>query len=191
MAVRMFHTPLGWMAAAVRDGELAAVILPAGDPDSVRAALAAQGLAETTNGGSALLDRLEADLARYFAGRAVDFADYPVDLTRLSPFQRAALGAVRRLPAGEVRSYAWVAAQAGNVRACRAAGQAMHANPAPLVIPCHRVVASDGALTGFGGGVALKRALLAHEGVRLDGERVVLAWGNRPERPSERPSCDC
>jgi methylated-DNA-[protein]-cysteine S-methyltransferase len=98
----------------------------------------------------------------------VDFGGYPVDLSDHPPFRRAALAAARKIPYGEVRSYRWLAEAAGNPRASRAAGQAMHYNPAPLVIPCHRVVGASGALTGFGGGLAMKRALLTLEAAPLE-----------------------
>ncbi|NHA15759.1 methylated-DNA--[protein]-cysteine S-methyltransferase [Thioalkalivibrio sp. XN279] len=82
-------------------------------------------------------------------------------------FQRAVWRAIARIPAGKVISYAELARQAGRPRAIRAAAQACGANPVPLLVPCHRVVASDGGLGGFGGGLPLKRKLLAREGVRL------------------------
>jgi methylated-DNA-[protein]-cysteine S-methyltransferase len=104
----------------------------------------------------------------------VDFGRYEVDLTVQPSFLRRALTAARGIPRGQVRSYAWLAAAAGNPRAARAAGQAMARNPVPIIIPCHRVVASDGSLGGFGGGLGMKRRLLALEGVRAEGGRVRL-----------------
>ena len=71
--------------------------------------------------------------------------------------------ATRSIPHGETRSYAWVAARAGNPLGARAAGQALGKNPLPVVVPCHRVVAADGGLGGFTGGLYLKRKLLALE----------------------------
>ena len=80
-------------------------------------------------------------------------------------FQRRVWQAIARIPAGQVISYAQLARGAGRPRAIRAAAQACGANPVPLLVPCHRVVASDGSLGGFGGGLALKRKLLAREGL--------------------------
>ena len=80
-------------------------------------------------------------------------------------FQGAVWRAISRIPAGKVISYAELARGAGRPRAIRAAAQACGANPVPLLVPCHRVVASDGSLGGFGGGLPLKRKLLAREGL--------------------------
>jgi AraC family transcriptional regulator of adaptative response/methylated-DNA-[protein]-cysteine methyltransferase len=80
-------------------------------------------------------------------------------------FQRCVWQAISRIPVGKVISYAELARGAGRPRAIRAAAQACGANPVPLLVPCHRVVASDGSLGGFGGGLPLKRKLLAREGL--------------------------
>jgi AraC family transcriptional regulator of adaptative response/methylated-DNA-[protein]-cysteine methyltransferase len=80
-------------------------------------------------------------------------------------FQRRVWQAIARIPAGKVISYAELARAAGRPRAIRAAAQACGANPVPLLVPCHRVIASDGSLGGFGGGLPLKRKLLACEGL--------------------------
>jgi len=80
-------------------------------------------------------------------------------------FQRRVWQAIAKIPAGQVISYAELARRAGRPRAIRAAAQACGANPVPLLVPCHRVVASDGGLGGFGGGLPLKRKLLAREGL--------------------------
>lgn len=111
-----------------------------------------------------LAERLE----RYFAGEPVAFDDLTLDLSGATPFQRRVLETVRGIPRGQTRSYAEVAALAGRPGAARAVGAVMAANPVCVVIPCHRVVGSDGNLTGFGGGLALKRRMLALEGVRVD-----------------------
>lgn len=71
-----------------------------------------------------------------------------------------------RIPTGETRSYGWLARKVGRPRAARAVGRAMATNPLPIVVPCHRVVASDGSLRGYGGGLAMKAALLRLEGAR-------------------------
>jgi AraC family transcriptional regulator of adaptative response/methylated-DNA-[protein]-cysteine methyltransferase len=88
----------------------------------------------------------------------------PLDLVG-TDFQRRVWQAIARIPAGKVISYAELARRAGRPRAIRAAAQACGANPIPLLVPCHRVVASDGGLGGFGGGLPLKRKLLAREGL--------------------------
>lgn len=106
---------------------------------------------------------LSRDLVRYFSGGAVDFDRYRVDLTAFTEFERAVYGATRRIPAGEVRTYGEIAAAVGNPGASRAVGNALGENPACIVIPCHRVVASGG-IGGFTSGLRWKRALLDLEG---------------------------
>jgi methylated-DNA-[protein]-cysteine S-methyltransferase len=103
-------------------------------------------------------------LRAYAAGEPVSLSDYPVDLPPCNQFQRAAWLALREIPRGETRSYGWLARHVGHPEAARAVGAAMGANPVPLWLPCHRVLASDGTLHGFGGGLAMKQALLELEG---------------------------
>ena len=80
-----------------------------------------------------------------------------------TPFQRRVYAVVKRIPEGEVRSYQWVARQLGNTHLARAVGQALHRNPDPIRIPCHRVIRSDGSLGGYAWGVVMKRRLLHQE----------------------------
>lgn len=104
-------------------------------------------------------------IRRYLAGKQGAF-DTPVDLSGLTPFQQQVLKAASEIPRGQVVSYAELARRIGRPRAARAVGQALGRNPVPLVIPCHRVLASDGSLGGYSGrgGVRTKRALLKLEG---------------------------
>jgi methylated-DNA-[protein]-cysteine S-methyltransferase len=102
-------------------------------------------------------------LEQYFAGDLRHFT-LPVDLSATTPFQRSVLAAIAEIPAGSVRSYGQVAAAIGKPKAARAVGQALGSNPIPIVLPCHRVVASDGSLGGYAGGLGRKRQLLALEG---------------------------
>lgn len=90
------------------------------------------------------------------------------DLDGLSRFERAVLAQTAAIPAGEVRPYAWVAAGIGLPGAVRAVGRAMHVNPVPLLIPCHRAVRADGDITGYAWGTPVKRQLLTAEGVDPD-----------------------
>ncbi len=100
-------------------------------------------------------------LAGYFAGTLCDF-DLPL-LPRGTPFQLKVWEALQRLPYGTTASYGELAATLGQPGASRAVGGANHNNPLPVVIPCHRVVAADGSLGGYAGGVCFKRFLLDHE----------------------------
>jgi methylated-DNA-[protein]-cysteine S-methyltransferase len=114
------------------------------------------------------------------------------DLAACAPFQRAVLRAEHAIPRGKVSTYALLAARVGRPGAARAAGTALAANPFPLVVPCHRAVRSDGSPGGYQGGPAMKRALLALEGVRFDDAgRVAVArfhYGRRAGacRPAAR-----
>ncbi len=120
------------------------------------------------------LDRAEDDpnaftevvecLHRYAAGDRTALDEIGLDFSGVTPFFSAAWNACRSIPAGETRSYAWLAAEAGSPLAMRAAGQAMARNRFSLIIPCHRVIASDGGLGGYGGGgLGVKARLLQME----------------------------
>jgi methylated-DNA-[protein]-cysteine S-methyltransferase len=168
MASLLVRTRLGWFWAVSRDGKLTAASLTT-DRASGAAAIAAAGAAGPPD---ELLERLAGDMGRYAAGERMDFSHYPVDLSGEPPFWRRAQLAARRIPHGQVRSYGWLAAQAGNAKSARAAGQAMAHNRIAPIIPCHRVIASDRTLGGYGGGLAVKRELLELEGVGFEGARV-------------------
>ncbi len=116
------------------------------------------------------------ELDQYFEGRRRTF-DIPVDLRGLTPFQERVLRRTSRIAYGELATYKVVARAAGNERASRAAGAAVGTNPIPIVVPCHRVVASDGTLGGYGGGLDVKRRLLALE-------RAEVPAGGWPKRRS-------
>ena len=122
----------------------------------------------------AWLEVARTQLGEYFAGARVTF-DLPLDLASCSAWDEAVLEGVRSIPHGETASYGEIAWRIGRRGAARAVGGAVGRNPVGLVIPCHRVIAGDGTLGGYGGGwfgereemLALKRALLAHEGVTV------------------------
>ena len=106
-----------------------------------------------------------AELEEYFSGRRRQFS-FPIDLWG-TPFQKRCWQALLAIPYGEVRSYAEIARTVGCPRGFRAVGLANHDNPVAIVVPCHRVIASDGTLGGYGGGLPLKKYLLELEGVRI------------------------
>jgi O-6-methylguanine DNA methyltransferase len=112
---------------------------------------------------------LEQDcLAKFFNGDPIALDQVVLDLAHCPPFFGAAWEACRRIPPGETRSYQWLAEAAGRPLAARAAGQAMAKNPWALVIPCHRVIGSDGGLHGYGaGGLGVKARLLEMERANL------------------------
>ncbi|MFP4394634.1 MAG: methylated-DNA--[protein]-cysteine S-methyltransferase [Anaerolineales bacterium] len=150
-----------WLCATERG--LCGVAFGAEAPPSEIDRLARYGIAAPEAGNLPLLREARAQLAGYFAGRRTAF-DLPLDL-RGTDFQRAVWEALLAIPYGETRAYGDIAAAIGRPRAARPVGQAVGANPVGVIVPCHRVIGSDGRLTGFGGGLDLKRALLRLEGV--------------------------
>ncbi|MCM5572318.1 methylated-DNA--[protein]-cysteine S-methyltransferase [Burkholderiaceae bacterium FT117] len=109
-----------------------------------------------------VLDRASGQLREYFDGRRRRF-DLPLELVG-TPFQREVWQALLAIPFGATSTYGEIAARIGRPRAVRAVGGAIGRNPVSIVVPCHRIVGSDGSLTGFGGGLPRKRALLGIEG---------------------------
>ena len=116
----------------------------------------------------AKLDDVRRELDEYFEGRRREF-DLPIDWALTGDFTRRVLTATAAIPFGQVSTYGAVAAQAGNPKASRAAGRALGANPIPIVVPCHRVIGTNGRLTGYTGGLDRKIALLELEGIVLPG----------------------
>jgi O-6-methylguanine DNA methyltransferase len=108
-------------------------------------------------------------LRRYFAGERVQFS-CALDL-RGTPFQVSVWEELYRIPYGQTRTYAQIAERVGRPQAVRAVGAANGANPVAVIVPCHRVIGSNGTLTGYGGGLPMKHALLRLEGASLPGER--------------------
>jgi methylated-DNA-[protein]-cysteine S-methyltransferase len=116
-----------------------------------------------------LLEGAIGQIEEYLARDRREF-DLPLDFPdTTSPFQQDVYDRLLRVPYGHVVSYARIARDIGKPDQARAVGQAVGANPIPIVVPCHRVVASDGTLTGFGGGLPVKAALLKLEGIEVDG----------------------
>ena len=109
-----------------------------------------------------LLRETAQEIKEYLTGKRREF-DIPLRLTG-TDFQRSVWNVLQTIPYGETRSYREIAEQIGNAKACRAVGMANHWNPIAIIVPCHRVIGSDGTLTGFGGGLPLKERLLQLEG---------------------------
>jgi len=112
-----------------------------------------------------LIDAVRREMSVYFAGVPTDFATLTLD-PRGTPFQVWVWQELRRIPWGQTISYGELARRVGNPKASRAVGQANAVNPIPLIIPCHRVIASGGGLGGYSSGLDRKRWLLRHEGAR-------------------------
>jgi methylated-DNA-[protein]-cysteine S-methyltransferase len=143
-------TPIGPLTLVASDAGLRGVLFAGQTPRAAEA------------GSQAILDDAARQLAEWFAGARTAF-DLPLDLDGATAFQRRAWLALAEIPYGTTRSYGEQARALGAPRAARAVGAANGRNPLPIVLPCHRLVGADGALTGFGGGLDVKRALLAHE----------------------------
>lgn len=151
-------SPIGTLLAAVTRRGLLALAFESEDQEDVLAMIAAKvspSIIDLPSATTAVRDQLDA----YFGARLRVF-DLNVDRRLLTPFQRKVLKATFEIPHGEVRTYGEMAAAAGKPKGAQAAGQALGANPIPIVIPCHRVVAANGNLTGYAGGLDLKRFLL-------------------------------
>lgn len=161
----VFDTDMGWVALVGSDQGIVRASHPESTPET--ALDHAQPEVNRAVHSPEDYDDARRLVTAYCAGEPVDLSDIPIDTRTATPFFRSAWDACRTIPAGETRSYGWLAEQAGNVRAARGAGQAMARNRIALLVPCHRVVASNGALHGFGGaGLPLKFRLLAMESNR-------------------------
>jgi O-6-methylguanine DNA methyltransferase len=178
----VFRVSLGWCAAARGGKGICAFVLPIPGAQTAEAeilALTAQLLlagAPAPRRAPSALRRLAEAAARYFDGEAVHFDEFPVDLSSGTSFQRRVWSVIGRIPYGQVRTYRWIGVETGRPKAARAIGQAVGANPVPLLIPCHRVVGSDGSLAGFSaaGGIGLKAKMLELEKVRI--HRAGTRW---------------
>jgi methylated-DNA-[protein]-cysteine S-methyltransferase len=159
MSSQLFSTvvdsPVGALTIVASDDGLRAILWPDDDPARVR-------LAETVDDPShPVIVATVGQLAEYFDGERTDF-DVPLDPVG-TEFQRAAWAALCSIPYGTTVSYGEQAERMGDRRKARAVGAANGRNPISIVVPCHRVVGADGALTGFAGGTDTKAWLLAHE----------------------------
>lgn len=169
-AIRLavFETRLGWLGVAWNERGIIALNLPR--------ATRAHALRDLQRSFplATFVDKPPLDMARelreYAKGQRNRF-DLSLDWSSLKPFQRRVLETAKQIPFGETRSYGWIAERIGKPRAARAVGQALRANPIPIILPCHRVIGSDGKLGGYAGGLALKRKLLTLEGAMFASQR--------------------
>lgn len=158
LAVAKLKTPIGTLTLAASEEGLVAVVFPA--EKKKREFAESRG----SNAARAHLGRAVRALEQYFAGARTDFAD--IALAPIgTDFQLSVWKALQKIPFGATRSYADIARTIGNPNAMRAVGLANGRNPIPIIVPCHRVIGTNGTLTGFGGGLPTKKWLLDHEGV--------------------------
>jgi len=177
-------TKLGWVAIGGSEMGLSFLTLPQLSLEAVLAGIAdfVKGAVEE---GSAFGD-LPFRLQCYFDGEVLTFPDR-LDLEGATDFQQVVWNATRSIPYGEVRSYAWVAKRIGRPGACRAVGGALARNRFLIIVPCHRVLASDGSLGGFGGGPGLKKHLLGLEAGRVRKASSPFLLQSSPARRLSRP----
>jgi methylated-DNA-[protein]-cysteine S-methyltransferase len=155
-------SPFGDLLIAATNRGLVRLAFPEQDSDEVLESLAARISPRLLEAPSAV-EPIGRELEEYFSGARHQF-DLKIDWKLISGFSRGVLSATSAIPYGSLSTYQAVAADAGSPRGSRAAGNALGANPIPIVIPCHRVLRSGGQLGGYAGGVARKQWLLRHEG---------------------------
>lgn len=159
----IFVTPWGWMGMSETKKGIDAIVLPKPSRSAVEAALGSSGDEPIDHQTSERLQAAQTQVIEYLTRMRQSF-DFPLDLSQGTSFQRMVWRMLQRVPYGKLRSYRWIAARVGGRQYARAVGNAVGANPVPIVIPCHRIVAHDGALGGFSGGLSVKRKLLTLEG---------------------------
>ncbi|MGE5289043.1 MAG: methylated-DNA--[protein]-cysteine S-methyltransferase [Micromonosporaceae bacterium] len=161
IAYRIMDTPVGPLLLAATEQGLVRIAFPGQGHDAALAQLA-EVISPRILNAPGRLDAVARQLDEYFARRRRVF-DVPLDLRLSKGFRRSVLAHLPHIPYGGTESYAQVAAAAGSPRAVRAVGSACAANPVPIVVPCHRVVRSDGSFGGYAGGADAKRTLLTLE----------------------------
>ena len=165
VAYTTMESPFGRLTVAATKRGLVRIAYPSLPSDVVLAELAVR-VSPRVLEAPARLDEVRRELEEYFEGRRQRF-DLPLDWSLTDGFTRRVLRVTARIPYGSSRTYAEVARGAGSPRAVRAAGNALGANPIPVVVPCHRVVRTGGGLGGYGGGLEVKEELLRLEGALL------------------------
>ncbi|MDR2314244.1 MAG: methylated-DNA--[protein]-cysteine S-methyltransferase [Spirochaetaceae bacterium] len=173
-SVFFYESPVGPLGIVEEEGAISGVFFFRG-----------QTLPGFSAGKTPVLQRAAAQLAEYFTSRRRVF-DLPLVL-RGTAFQVSVWKALQSIPPGETRSYEEVAVQIGNPKACRAVGMANNRNPIAIIVPCHRVIGKDGSLTGYGGGLDIKRYLLTME---KEGVFTPPPGGaGKPCTPGEKAPC--
>jgi methylated-DNA-[protein]-cysteine S-methyltransferase len=152
-------SPIGGLLVAATDRGLARIYFdPDGQEDELARIFGVRVLRSP-------LDDVRRELDEYFEGTRTSF-DLPLDL-RVAPFHAEVLHELALVPYGRTETYGALAAKVGRPRAARAVGTVMHRNPIPIVLPCHRIIGANGSLTGYAGGLDVKRRLLQLEGATL------------------------
>ncbi|MFY9813335.1 MAG: MGMT family protein [Dehalococcoidales bacterium] len=160
LSYTLFQTKQGWMGILASPAGILAVTLPQTTRQQAFALLGepAKQAVSSPDTFSDTTRRFQ----DYYSGKKTTFPD-KLDFSDATPFRKQVWQAAQQIPHGETRSYGWLAKQIGKPQAARAVGQALGKNPFLIVVPCHRVIAGDGTLGGFGCGLPAKRQLLALE----------------------------
>ncbi len=153
---RTFKTTWGWVTVTASNKGVTAI-------DLSFSGRASESRSAGDDPAGAIVEEAMRQLRAYLDGARREFS-LPVDWSAGSTFQRKVWRAITKIPYGRLRSYQWVALRVGGKQYARAVGMALGANPVPIVVPCHRIVAHDGSLGGFSCGLPLKRRLLKLEG---------------------------
>ncbi|MBS0169666.1 MAG: methylated-DNA--[protein]-cysteine S-methyltransferase [Nitrospira sp.] len=153
---RTFKTTLGWVTITASDKGVTSIDLSSSGRTS-------ESRSAGGDPAGVIVEEAKRQLLAYLDGTGREFS-FPVDWSAGTTFQRKVWKAITKIPYGRLRSYQWVAMRVGGKQYARAVGMALGANPVPIVVPCHRIVAHDGSLGGFSCGLPLKRRLLKLEG---------------------------
>lgn len=181
LAYCLFDTPLGecglaWRVSGAANNQPAVIAfqLPEAKPEITESKLAEYCGVNHVSSPTPEIATLIGKVCRHFAGQLQDFQDIALDLTGSGTFAQQVYTYVRKIPAGQTRTYGEVARAVQRAASARAVGQALGRNPITLLIPCHRILGAGGKLTGFSahGGVGMKLRLLALEGVVLTPNRT-------------------
>ena len=165
----VFETALGFVGIAWSEAGLTRLSLFQRDGTLVERRLERLGAMDGKADAPAWVEALVRDIRAYAEGEDIDFSGVPVDLSGIDDFRLAIYDAARKLGFGETTTYGELAKRAGHAGLPRETGQALGSNPVPLVIPCHRILATGGKIGGFSapGGSATKEKMLKLEGVRV------------------------
>jgi len=167
----VFRTKLGWMGLVGNERGVQRIYLPEPSREDLEDRIKKE-FPDGREGGHALAEA-KRQILEYFDGGRKKF-EMPLDLSYATPFQQKVYQTMLAIPFGRVQTYRWLAEKIGNPKSLRAVGSANGKNRWPLVVPCHRIVGSDGRLTGFSapGGLDLKAELLRLEGVPVEKGRA-------------------
>jgi len=157
-------TNAGWIGFMGTEKGLCAITFPQSTKDKALAQLGAD--ITTARESDSAFEDAKRRLLDYFSGKEKSFPD-KLDFGKATAFQRSVWQAAQEIPYGQTRSYGWIAKKIGKPGAARAVGQALGRNPLPIIVPCHRVVAANGGLGGFSGGLETKKWLLKLEKTKL------------------------